>query len=214
MKHASFFSKAVLFVSMMVGMGTLDSTAAEKVETYDVQRFSGISASSAIDILYTQGNTNSVVVQGEDKDVATISISVKGNTLYVRRTPGVHRVIGPIKITVTSQTLNNVQLSGASSIKMGNVACDDFQANISGASRLKGTLKAKTLSMHVSGASNLELVVDCQESDVHLSGASQVNLSGSCHRIEGSCSGASRLNLNGCAEVVDVRGSGASTINR
>jgi hypothetical protein len=124
-----------------------------------------------------------------------------------------------------------LEVSGASSLAMGDIEAGDIEFEISGASKVSGNLTADDVELEVSGASNVELsgaasniVLDVSgASDINLVGFSadyaDVNLSGASEatinvkrKLDSVLSGASRLYFQGNPTIGDISISGASTI--
>ncbi len=122
-------------------------------------------------------------------------------------------------------------ISGASSLNLNKMAMHDLDGEVSGASKISGSINATEVRMEVSGASNVNLSGSAQNIILGASGASKVNLpdlpldnarvdlSGASEttvnvkgELDCDLSGASRLYFQGNPVIGNVKISGASTI--
>ena len=162
----------------------------------------------------------------------SIKVSKEGETLKIEVTS--HRPLeGTKKAEINMPDLRAINFSGATkgTIK-GFSSSDDFSVVLSGASSLKGDLKAGNVNFGISGASTVKLngsaqniIVDAsgashiglsdfsvRNADVTLSGASDgtVNLDG---RLDADLSGASDLKYVGKPTMGDINLSGSSKLS-
>jgi hypothetical protein len=128
----------------------------------------------------------------------------------------------------------DIELSGASSLDMSDIAAGDIEFELSGASRVSGDITASgDARLDLSGASKAELTGSANDmlikasgasqlgldnfpvasADVKLSGASgaTVNLDG---RLDANLSGASKLRYTGEPTMGDIDTSGGSTLSK
>lgn len=200
--------------------------------------FTKITASSAFDVDITQSSSYLVRITLDDNLFQHLQVFKTGETLTIRLQLGFTYTPAPgrqltIQAEITMPDLAEVQLSSASTADVdGFIVMHSFVAEISGASRLRGTyVTIGDVSFNVSGASTVELsgsggdltaavsgasrldlgnfpVVDA---NLDLSGASQgtVNLNG---RLDATASGASTILYLGNPTLGDITTSGGSTI--
>jgi len=212
MKTFSFIGKMAAATAIVMSAACFVAKADDQI--FDTKDFSKISVSGALDVVFQQGDADAVVAHGEKRDLDNLDIHVSGNTLYVGRRGGMHRS-GPVKVDMVGKHLEAVNLSGASNLNIDTQEEGEVSLHVSGASQIKGKVRAKAIKIGCSGASNVKTEVDCGDVDLSCSGASNVKLSGKCANVSGSCSGASNVKLNGAAQgSVDVRCSGASSMSR
>ncbi len=125
----------------------------------------------------------------------------------------------------------NLNVSGASSLDIDDMEVGDAEVEVSGASKVTGSVNASDVRFEVSGASEVELEgsanniiltasgaskvkladLPLNNADVKLSGASEatVNAKG---RLDTALSGASRLYFQGNPTMGNISVTGASTI--
>lgn len=131
----------------------------------------------------------------------------------------------------SSQRGLNVFLSGASHMDLVGISAGHARFELSGASRLGGTLNAETAEFKVKGASNVKLGGSANGATIEASGASRLELDGFRTqrssvtfkgasygtanvdgRLDAQLSGASRLLYTGNTTLGSVSTSGASSL--
>ena len=120
---------------------------------------------------------------------------------------------GPIKVAVEMPSLAKIELSGAATLHSKETFSEkNCEIELSGASKVRlGEVNANVLDLNMSGASELVLAGSYDIIKTDLSGATKTFLSsGSAKKVEVEISGASKLNLSGKAEVANLEVSGAS----
>ncbi len=165
-------------------------------ETRPAGTFSGIDASSDVDVYLTQGTAEPVRIEGQDNILEVLETFVRNNELIIRYKPGVIlRRHEQVRIYVTNPELTTVRISGSAQV-LGRTDWNvtDFRAAISGSGKLEMTLRnAEDVAAEISGSGNL-----------YLKGASQT------HRIEISGSGNVRA-FELVTSEADVRISGSGS---
>lgn len=119
-----------------------------------VTDYDEIDLSGGLQVVYAEGTTPKVTVEGPEKLIGCVKVVQKGKRLYFSCKPLPNK--GPrigknpidlITITIQSKSLRRVEVSGACDLKAKHIqTADDFKLKASGASDLElGTLRcAKT----------------------------------------------------------------------
>lgn len=165
-------------------------------EARDVGAFTSVEVSGALNLELTVDPTAgpAVAVTFDDNLIDRVVTRVSGDTL-VLELAGTFNLTGngDRLITVTMNTLQSLESSGATDVEMS------------------GTVSSYRLE--VSGASDVDAVdLTAADVDVDISGASGVKLSAN-GVVSGSVSGASNLRVHGDPTSVQVDSSGASNVN-
>lgn len=187
-----------------------------------VTDFDVLHISSALHVIYVEGKTPKVTLEGPSDLLKEIKVEQKGRSLTLSRHD---KTSHPdrfqknpaefITITVQSPALRSVDLSGASELKAREIrSYNDFQLTISGASELElGTLRSQQVTVSTSGASEAEIdKTVANHIEWEVSGASQIDLEAvEAHDFFAKLSGASQMDakLSG-VKTTEVRASGAS----
>jgi hypothetical protein len=200
----------------------------------DLTGFSKVSAGSAFRIDVSQSDSYSVVITVDEKVVPYLDVTVQGDTLRIYLRPGlaISGASGPMDAKVTMPKLTGLDLSGATHATVGGFKSSDrLDTDVSGASRLDGSVETGDVRFQLSGASRVTLSGKGQKMTLGASGASQANLeefavteakvelSGASRatvnvtgKLDVNVSGASNLRYTGNPALGSVQSSGASTI--
>jgi hypothetical protein len=200
-----------MFKSMLIicALGVLSLTGfSQTTQDRQVGDFTGLKVSSNIKVMLSQGDTPSVKVEGDEKDLPNVKTEVKDGNLEIS---GGGK--GEIRVFVTAKTLNLIEVSGAASVKsQTQISADKLKLETSGAGSLKLDVKANEITGNVSGASVLSLSGTAQVLSVDVSGAASLkayNLLS--NKVIVSTAGASTAKVN-ALQSVDLHSSGASSI--
>ncbi|UCC77797.1 MAG: DUF2807 domain-containing protein [Anaerolineales bacterium] len=179
----------------------------------DFEGFTRLEISHAFEVDLVQSRSYSVVITADDNVIDDVEVTMSRDTLRI----GMKRLFlnfqgVTLRAEVSMPTLEALELSGASRLT-GSMEADDIGFDISGASRLTLRGGGAQMRLDASGASQIDLsafVVD--DADVDISGASQatVNVRG---RLDAEASGASQLEYLGNPSMGRIETSGASSIS-
>lgn len=187
-----------------------------------VADFDEIDLSGGLQVVYAEGTTPKVTVEGPEKLIGYVKVVQKGKRLYFSCKPLPNK--GPrigknpidlITITIQSKSLRRVEVSGACDLKAKHIqTADDFKLKASGASDLElGTLQCAKAHIETGGASDIDIDhIACGEVNLQSSGASDIQLKNvESRELSVMLSGASELeaSLTG-VETIKADLSGAS----
>jgi hypothetical protein len=219
-----------LFVQKVVGSGN------QVTRQMDVRDFTGIDASGAFRVNVVAGDAYSVAVTADDNLFEYIEVRKVGSTLRIGFNT-MHPISlgsGSFKADIVMPSLESIGLSGASQANIsGFKTGKDFNADLSGASGLIGSLDAARIQARASGASRVQLQGSAGDLSINGSGASNIDLSGlksgsrssvelsgasqaavpACESLEYSLSGASHLAYKGAPRIERSQSSGGSSIS-
>ena len=186
-------------------------------ESRAVSGFTGIDIGGAISADVRVGGGYEVTVEARADVLPMIKTEVKNNILYVHTEHNNGKLFnwkkrGPVKVTISLPELNDLDVSGASSMTVAGVNSDRLKIDLSGASTLSIDGNARSVDIDLSGASNLKalnLMTDTAMMD--LSGASSAKIS-VASELSADASGASSVCYSGSPKVTKDT-SGASSIS-
>lgn len=211
--------KRFFFTLAIVAVATISAIAQNKLtKEYKFGKITSIEASSIYDIEVTQGNSGTVKVVYDEffKDRLMVNYINGKLNLEVASTKmrNNNRNIEGIKVYLQMPTIEDLDLSGASSLKaMGSFKTDELDVELSGASSISGlVISGNDLSLDCSGASTLNLKGDFKTIEAEISGASEIVLNSNSTVFEGEFSGASTVKVYGDHKNTDVVCSGASNL--
>lgn len=157
-----------------------------------VSSFSGIDVGGAFEVILTQGDSESLVLEADENLLGFIDTEVRGSTLKIKTTKDINDFKALI-VHITFKDLKELEISGA--------------CNLSG----ENTFKLGNLEMDCSGASDIALKLAVGDLNVDCSGASQIDLYGSADALYMDISGASGFDASDLeVKVCDADISGAS----
>jgi hypothetical protein len=191
----------------------------ENVQVRKLPSFTSIRVSSAIELFISQSNKTEVAVSASSDEYRNrIITEVDGGTLIIRMADNRWWKWGNenyrIKAYVSVKDLYAITGSGATNIKIVNgLSAEKLKINLSGASDMKGDIKAGTLLADLSGASSFKGTVQANALSVKGSGASDFEASGSGDDLIVDVSGATSVKMyDYLVKGASVDASGASSI--
>jgi hypothetical protein len=234
--------------------GVVKGSGNLNTQEFNFSDFARVEVGYAFEVEITQSSSYSISITADDNLFDYILVSKQGTTLKIRLEPTKHYAFTKLQTKITMPQLDglgfsgatrgtvsgfnstenmDIEVSGASSLNLVEMAAGDVEFDISGASRVTGDITANDADFTVAGASTVQLdgsandiVVDASgashvkltafpvsNADVTLSGASSgtVNLDG---RLDADLSGASKLLYIGEPTMGTINTSGASTLSK
>lgn len=235
--------KKIYFLLLLLVVGKISFAqkfviSDRNAEQRTVGAFTGIKASSALDVYISQGDESGVAVSAteqkvrdrirtEVKDgVLNLSFDGKGWTDWKGNKQ--------MKVYVSVKDLSSIKAEGACDIKvMGVVNSQHLNIDLGGASDMSGELNCQKLDMNLNGASDVKLKGNIGSATVKIGGASSIKgwdlVTDYCDIDAGGASsvnvvvnkemtlkasGASDINYKGSGVIREMKSSGASSISR
>jgi RNA polymerase sigma factor (sigma-70 family) len=141
--------------------------------------FTALDVSGIFRVNVSRADGFRVAVTAEEALFPHVKVVKKGGTLHLSLdTQGKSvRTQQPLQVTITMPRLEGVRLSGVSRVAVTGFKSDgNFQASLSGASRLQGTLTAGGVKIASSGASRVSLAGSARDAKLSAGGASRLDL--------------------------------------
>ncbi|MDE3235753.1 MAG: DUF2807 domain-containing protein [Bacteroidota bacterium] len=217
--------KIILAAIVLLGAMPLTKAQDTKNVVYDanaeirkVSDFTGVDVSNAISLYLSQGKESAVAISVDGGDKEKVKTEVKNGVLKIYIDGGFWSKMGwnssHVKAYVTAKDINKLTASGASRIVIAEkISVGNLKLTLTGASSLKGDLKADNLKAELSGASSMKSSISANNLKVGLSGASTASLSGAANILDIDASGASNLKAYDLAAIsCSAEASGASSI--
>lgn len=184
-----------------------------KTEEFKLSDFSSVSAGGIFEIEIIQDKSYSVSITADENLFKNLKVDKDGEILKIGQSKHVgwfSKITTP-KARITMPVLKGLKLSGASKGTVSRFSSsEDFELNLSGASRLTGNITAGDAELNLSGASSVELIGSAKDVIISASGASHVDLGGlAVKKVAVKLSGASHSTVN-TEGTLDARLSGAS----
>lgn len=145
-------------------------------ETRDVSGFTGVHASTGIDVYLTQGSDFEVRVEADENLHEVILTEREGSMLVVKTDRVSIRNAKSKKVHVTLPELESLKISSAGDCVGQNAFnCDDLRISISSAGDLKLEVDARRIDLDISSSGDADLSGSADMFDVSLSSAGDLN---------------------------------------
>ena len=176
----------------------LEASAADRRETRVVQPFKAIGVSAPVRVELTQGDAQSVVVEGDEEALAQLETIVENDALKLRqktreRVPKMDKV----KAYVIARSIESLSVSGSGDIRSPALRASGLELSISGSGDVRiAQLTASRLDVSVSGSGDMHVAGTADSMSASISGSGDVK--------------AAKLQV---ADVsISIAGSGAATL--
>ena len=222
MKKALFLIiPIILIVGMFLGCdindadtikGSGDEISIEK----DFTDFTKVDLATAFAGTVARDDNFSVVIRIDDNLEQYLNVKADGDILKIYLDSDYRYKDATIEADITLPLLNGLSLSGASRVDISGFKSEnDFDLNVSGASKVYGNILAGNMDIGLSGASKLTLEGSGDEIDIDVSGASHADMGDFmvAGDVDIDLSGASKLSLKGNGENLNAQVTGASDAN-
>ncbi len=234
MKNTFFIAAAALVATFLFSSCVIekrnvnDSSSSEEniVSSYKIDEFDKMDISGACTLIYTQGSSDSLRLEGDTKSLEKIEVSQDGSTLSIKFKKSINifgvnnSYTNDVRVYVSSSSLSEIEISGACDINMEQpVKFGDLKVTSSGASTLKiKDITADNFKIHSSGASDIDIDKATLKSfKTRMSGAGDVDVNlNNTDKVDIQVSGAgdADLKLTDCGDVnVSISGAGSITVS-
>ena len=213
------FMLIVGLITAVIGCGK-PITGSGKVETRetDYTGFAKLTVGSGFEVEITRADSFSVSITADDNLFDYLDIKKVGSTLYIGlKRPRIY-LHTTQRATITMPDLRGLELSGTSRGDVnGFSSADSLTLGLSGASYLRiDNVKAGSTGIDVSGASKLSGSITIADGNFSVSGASTIELEGTAGNVDIEVSGVSSVKIGDLAVVnaaVEVSGVSKATTN-
>jgi uncharacterized protein YceK len=201
--------------SVEVGNNNLEVKAAGPTKSEDrpVSPIHGVRVYSIIRLMYSRGPESTVRISAQENVLPHVTVEVKEGVLAVDLAPGNYHHLTSIVVTVTSPSLDSIELSGASQSDATGIEADKLRLSISGNSTLHALGSCKDLDAEISGAASLSGQIAAERTSYfQISGNASANVLGPSHdSVKGEISGSGSLTMaNIATDALDLTLSGTS----
>jgi hypothetical protein len=163
----------------------------------DYEDFERIEVSYGFDVEITSADAYKVNIIIDEILVEYLNVKKSGGTVYIGLKSGYNYMKQIRRAEITLPKLNRLDLSGASEgLISGFSTTSDMSFELSGASHLNiKNLKTGTADLNLSGGSKVIGTIEAERGEFDLSGASDLEISGSAPEISIQASGDSEVKL-------------------
>ena len=208
----SFGKMTTRFFSFSINEGVSGSgnVATEKRDAAD---FQAVEVGGVFEVEIVAQKDFSVEVEADDNLLSLIKTEVSGGVLKL----GTEKRIStknPIRVRISAPNIEDLDISGASKVSLGNLKNENLQIDSSGASKIIVTGETENLTVDVSGASRIDAEnLKSENASIDASGASKVNVL-VVNELKSDASGASSIIYSGSPKNLIKKTSGVSSINQ
>jgi len=233
----------MLALSMACAVSGLEFSSLERISgsgnlvelDQDFTNFDSLQIETAFEVEVNQGGNYSVVIRIDDNLVDYLEVGQRGDEVRIGLDSSKNYNYDTITVEaeITMPELAAIDLSGASRAVLDGFSSNSpFQADVSGASRLRGEIAAGDTLIDVSGSGSVEISGSGSDLDIEASGGSNVDLAdfpvsdtsviasgastvvvNSSGTLKVEASGASRIEYLGSPTLGPVNLSGASSLD-
>jgi hypothetical protein len=191
---------------------SLRGNGVAKTETRAIADFSEVEVGSAIELDVTIGpEKNGLVVTADENILPHVRTVAAGDRLKIYLDSPYSTNIG-VKVQATTPQLSALLGSGASTTTVSGITGEQFELELSGASRCHLTGDTDRIEVTLSGASHGKIIGTTKQLTVECSGASQLDAKElSTEAVSADLSGASTAQVQ-ASEELTADASGASTL--
>jgi len=145
-------------------------TVTEQRNVRDARR---IHLSGNFDVVLTPGATTSLKIDADDNLLPYIVTNEEGGKLVIKTRDNTNLSShNDIKVTVTTDKLEEISLSGAGSIKGTDkfIGGDALSLDVSGAGSINLDVNTPKVTSHLSGVGSINISGETKDADLHISG--------------------------------------------
>lgn len=197
---ALFITLSCIFATIT---GTLYAASNEKNENVSevrkVEAFSSIEVTSVATIYFTQSNTYSFKIEGQEKYVKTTTSVVKDGCLVIGfKNNNEHNRNKGVTIYLSAPDLKKVEFTGVGSFNCDKpLKLDDVKFQVEGVGKVNvKDLTCRSLKVGLEGVGKADIHVNCDYLSAHLDGVGHVTLSGTAGKADISKDGVGGVNTN------------------
>lgn len=131
--------------------------AADKRETRPVSGFTGIALSAPLNVELVQGDTESLVLEGDEATLAEIETVVEQGVLKIRtRSSFEWRHMSKARARVGAKTIDSLRIAGSGDIDAQQLRSTGLKVAVSGSGDVRiGTLAASSIEVTVAGSGDV-----------------------------------------------------------
>jgi hypothetical protein len=158
-----------------IGIGQIRGSNTMTTSNFDLNNFTEIDISHAVDLKIVQAKSFRVEITHNDNLGDYLLVETKGDRLRIGLKKGHSYKNTTVKALVHLPTISDLEASGASKISFEEITATELYTDLSGASELYGNLEVENFDLDVSGASSIKLEGTAQKMDLESSGAASIN---------------------------------------
>lgn len=146
----------VMPLTLLAAVAALPVQAAER-QTRPASGFTGIGLSAPLKLELTQGDTENLVLEGDEAALANIETAVENGILMIRlRSKFYIGIARKTRAFVTAKNIESLRISGSGDISAPSLRSNALKVGVSGSGDIRiGALAATSLDVTVSGSGDV-----------------------------------------------------------
>ncbi len=203
--------KSIIMLALAIGLGATLAEAKGQVEEKEVKvgSFDKISTLGSIDVVYSQGQTHSVVIVGERSVIEKVTVDVRGGKLMIEpqtekknvggMTVKTSKLKGDVKVKVTSKDLREVMITGSGDFEAAtNVVTSNITLTVSGSGDMEfKKIEANAAKVSIAGSGDVKVKqMDAKSLNASIAGSGEVEID----KVTAKCD-AAKLSIAGSGEM-------------
>lgn len=178
---------AVVFSSITCAQVSGNGNVVKEDRT--VPAFTGLDVEDGIDVILSQGSSQSLTLEADENLLGHIKTEVTGGKLKIYLEKNVWNR-KTLKAYVTVTELSSLSVSGGGDVSSTEViSVSDLKIDISGGGDLNFSTKGNSIKIEISGGGDADMEVEAKSMKYSLSGGGDLSLSLTGDELEGSISG-------------------------
>jgi len=156
-----------------------EANAALTREVRPVTSFHAVRLVGSVDLVISQGDSESVSIEGESKQVRSVTTSVEDGVLVITYSPG-WSLLSWIRVpdsapraVVTAKDLNRIAVEGSGDVRGQTLTAPDrFEIQVTGSGDVQiGTLAARSVDVRIAGSGDVRLAGAVLDEAVRIAGS-------------------------------------------
>lgn len=213
-KTAISSTLALVLLGMLSGchVGGVHGSGVRKTEKRELQPFTAIETTGALNVEVTCQKPASFEIEGDDNILPLIETEVRNGVLHIKSKRS-YSVGGPISLRITLPDLERIKTSGAGNFHVSDLKNDRFEVDSMGAAKVTLAGQSRSVEISSTGAGKIDAHnLRAEMANVNVTGAASVDLDVR-DQLDVTVSGAGRVTYSGSPKVHENI-SGAGKVSR
>lgn len=209
----------LVFGLLLSGCSVINGSGDVITDERIVDEFDSVQLNISGDLTIEQGERTFLTIRGEDNIVERIETFVRDETLVIRTKDRalmtILRNTKPIEITISTPTIEEIDVSGSGNVFAAELSSEAFDISISGSGDVTlERLESEQVEASISGSGNLNVAELAAETvDMSVSGSGDVSLAGRTNKADLQVGGSGSIDTDDlAANVAEVSVSGSGTV--
>lgn len=173
-------------------------------KTFNVSGFTGIEVSGGFDVMLSQGESESVVLNAQENLYKHIHVEVEQGVLKIYTDNNLWPT-EPLKAKIMFRDINHLDVSGGGDVEStGGIKAETFKVQMSGGGDLAAEIQASDLSCNMSGGGDAKLKGSAVKFDINMTGGGDLEAEMNAGSMNCRLSGGGDLKLRSEAETSQI----------